>query len=149
MTDTAIPITTEGTFIPASVCAAIRRVLMADLAACRRDRIPVAPEIVDSVQTIDNIGAWFENKKVPQAETSATGRTLGEQAPMVSSVAPVGFAQVDCSYMTTASAAIELKVSQQFVRRLLKDGVLAGWQQPDRSWRVSSASVAARKEPPR
>jgi hypothetical protein len=129
-----LPITTEGAVVPANICAAIRHPLMADLEKCRRDRVPVAPEYVEAVETIDAIGAWWENKKV------------SDVSPDVSLLESRSFAPVDQSSMTVSAAAHELKITPQAVRRLLKRGTLHGSQRDDRSWRVSVDSVSARKD---
>jgi hypothetical protein len=116
-----LPITTEGAVVPANVCAAIRHPLMADLEKCRRDRVPVAPEYVEAVETIDAIGAWWENKKV------------SDVSPDVSLLESRSFAPVDLLSMTVSTASHELKVSEQAIRGLLKRGTLRGEQQADRS----------------
>ena len=128
----AVAITAEGAFIPADICAAIRQPLMRDLAQCRRDQIAVAPEIVDAVKTIDNVGASFENQRVSDVSSD------------VSPVESRRFAAVDFEVMTVPVAAEALSISQQAVRRLLFRQTLHGQQQADRSWRVCAQSVSAR-----
>jgi hypothetical protein len=132
----AVAITAEGAFIPASACALIRRVLMADLGKCRRDCIPVAPEIVEAVQTIDNIGAAFEARRASK---------VSDVSPDVSPLESPRFAPVDWDSMTVSAAAEALRISPQATRRLLERGTLHGERGP-RAWRVCAESVAARKD---
>jgi hypothetical protein len=124
----ALAITTESAVIPASVCAAIRHPLVADLAKCRRDHVPVAPEIVDAVEMIDNVGAWWENRHVAV------------------DVATVDAPRCDPAQWTTVTeTAALLDISQQAVKGLLLRGTIHG-EKVDRAWRVCAQSVSARLE---
>ncbi len=130
---TAVAITSEGAFIPADVCAAIRHPLQRDLAAARRDGTLVAPEIVAAIELIDNVGAWFENKKVADVSLD---------------VSQVDFRRCEAGEweaMTVPASAKALDISQQATRKLLERGALHGERGP-RSWRVCAESVAARKD---
>ncbi len=59
----ALAITTQGAFIPAAVCAAIRHPLQRDLLAARRDRADVDPEIVAAIEMIDASGPGGRTKR--------------------------------------------------------------------------------------
>jgi len=53
-----------GVFLTARVCSSIRFALLRDLKEAKREQAAVAPEIVEAIGLIDNVGAWFENKRV-------------------------------------------------------------------------------------
>jgi hypothetical protein len=131
---TAVAITTSGAFIPAAACARIRHPLMRDLAAAQRDRISVDPEIVATIEMIDNVGAAWENKKVSDVSSDVSPVDSGR-------CDPAGWTS-----MTVSATAAELKITPQAARGLLKRKSLHGEQQPDRTWRVCAESVTARLE---
>jgi len=129
MTSLAIP-EGGGVFLPAAVCARIRHPLLRDLREAQREQVAVAPEIVAAVQTIDAVGARFQERRVSDVSLPVASRS---------------FAAVDFEVMNVSAAAEALGITEQATRRLLFRGTLKGERGP-RSWRVSAASVAARIE---
>ena len=131
---TSVAITEPGAFLSAKVCAAIRHPLMRDLAEARsRDRVPVAPEIVDAITLIDNVGAWFEARRV------------SDVSPDISQVDSRRCDPAEWTSMTVSAAAADLKITPQAITGLLRRGALHG-ERGHRSWRVCAESVTARKE---
>jgi hypothetical protein len=126
---TTLAVLEPGVFVSAKVCARLRHPLVRDLAEARRDGAVVAPEIVDAVEMIDNVGAWWENKQRVAVATSTV------DAPRCDPI----------EWTTVTKAAEGLDITQQAVKGLLKRGTLKG-EKVDGIWRVSSESLSARKK---
>jgi hypothetical protein len=124
---TAVAITSPGAFIPASVCAAIRHGLRRDLEAALRNRESVSDEIVATVELVESIGAWWDNKRV-----SSGFQTLDRPS----------FDAVE--WISMFDASVILEITPQAVGRLRKRGSLRS-EKVGRSWRIDKASVLARK----
>jgi hypothetical protein len=129
----SLAITTEGAFISASVCAAIRHPLMRDLAEARRNHVAIALEIAAAVELIDNVGAWWDNKRVADVAPDVARRD-GRRCEAV-----------EWTSMSVSEASTELKITESAVKGLLKRETLHGLRGP-RVWLVCVESVTARKE---
>jgi hypothetical protein len=96
-----------GVFVPASIAAAIRHGLRRELEMARRSHEQVSPNVVATIELIDQVGAGFDNKWV----------LLSAE---VSSVDSAGFDAVVWISMKDASTL--LGVTPQAVGRLVKRG---------------------------
>lgn len=126
-----VAILSEGVFVPANVAAAIRHRLFADLQEALRNEERVDDDVADTIKLLDQVGAWWEQKKVSQVS---------------SKVPSVDASSFDtASWITMKNASTELGITPQAVGRLLDRGTLHGVKS-GRMWRVCTESVAARRK---
>jgi hypothetical protein len=132
----------SGVYLPGDICARLRHPLLADL------KKTDAPEYIDAVKMIDDVGASWANRHVADVATPQrphTGRTRADIAVDVANVDAPRVATVEWSSMSVTNASRELKISQQAVKGLLTRGTLHG-ERGYKSWLVCRESVNARLE---
>jgi hypothetical protein len=129
----AVAITDPGVFVSAQVAARIRHGLLRDLRTAQRNQEIIPHGVAEAVELVDQVGAWWDQK------------VLADVSPDLSSFDASPCVPVEWESMTAQTASEELGITCQAVTGLLGRGSLHG-EKSDRTWRVCSASVAARKE---